>query len=340
MLTRALFALPPEKAHEFAMRAVAVAIGVPGGRRALRRLCGPTRRTPVDCAGIRLPGPVGVAAGFDKDGRWLAELEALGFDFVEVGSVTARPWPGRPRPRVVRLPAQRALLNWMGLPSEGARAVASRLARERERVGLGVLVNVAKTPDPRIAGAEAVADYVAAVRLLAPVADAVVVNASCPNTGDGRTFEEPGAMRTLVDAVASEAARRGRKVLVKLSPDLDDEQLEATARAALDGGACGFVATNTTRAWSREALPRRVRGLVPAGAGGLSGEPLRPRALHTVAALRRLGGSSVCILGVGGVFGPDDARAFRRAGAHAVEVFTGFVYGGPRTARRVAAAWQ
>lgn len=333
---RLLFALPPEVAHRWTLGALRGALALPGGRGLVRRSTAPARR-PVVCLGLRFDNPVGLAAGFDKDARYIDAMAALGFGFVEVGSVTARPSAGNPRPRLFRLPGDGALVNRMGLNNQGAEATAARLASLTRRP-VPVFVNVAKTHDPRLAGDAAIADYVTSISAVKDHADALVLNISCPNSGDGRTFEDPELLAPLLDAVMRAVGADGPPLLVKVSPDLTPDALEAVARLALDAGARGFTATNTTV--DRSGLKTPVARLDAIGPGGLSGAPLHRRAVSTVRRLRAIAGGDVALVGVGGIRGPDEANAFLAAGADLVQLYTGFVYGGPTTVRRICAGLE
>ncbi|MBM4394706.1 MAG: quinone-dependent dihydroorotate dehydrogenase [Deltaproteobacteria bacterium] len=319
-----LFLSDPETAHASAMgvlRALGRGHGLAPAVR--RRMIADAR--PAEAWGIRFPSRLGVAAGFDKDATALWGLYALGFGFVEVGSVSARPWPGNPRPRVFRLPADRALVNRMGLPSQGVAAVVPRLA---SRPPFPVLVNVAKTADPGLNGDAAVEDICATVAAVLPHCDAVVLNLSCPNTADGRTFEDPAALRELLGAVRR-VPGPPRPIAAKLSPDLAPDALAAVVDEAVRGGVRGFVATNTTRSRPGLATPD------PPSPGGLSGAPLRTTAVATVRAIRGACDRGCAVVGCGGVSGPDDVREFLDAGADLVEAYTGFIYRGPFFCRKV-----
>lgn len=336
LVRRLLFKLPPEVAHRWALAGLSAARAVPGGAGLIARVTRPVAR-PVTVLGLRFENPIGLAAGFDKDARHVRAMAGLGFGFVEVGSVTARAVAGNARPRLFRLPADGALINRMGLNNGGAAAAAERLGRlgRRGERAVPVFVNVAKTPDPALEGEAAIADYVAAVVAVRGVADAVVLNISCPNSGDGRTFEHPSLLGPLLDAVVGVLGVDGPPLLVKVSPDLDDEQLAAVARLAVERGAVGLTATNTTV--DRRGLATSPERLAVIGAGGLSGAPLHGRAVACVRRLRAVVGPGVVIVGVGGVAGPAEARAFFAAGADLVQLYTGFVYGGPAIVRRICA---
>lgn len=332
-----LFRLDPETAHHLAIRMLRLGLGLgPLRGRVRSQNLATDPDLVVRTLGLRFPSPLGLAAGFDKNGYLPTLIRDLGFGFIEVGSVTARPWPGNPRPRLFRLPGERALVNRMGLGNHGAGVITARLTRGRHAVGIPVLINVAKTPDPAIEGEAGIQDYVTTILRVMGVADAVVLNVSCPNTEDGRTFEDPSLLDDLLRA-AREVLPAGTlpPLLVKLSGDLDAgrlrEVLAITGAHAVDG----IVAINTS-------VDRSLVSGVPAheldaiGRGGLSGAPLKARARATVAAIRQQVGDDLPVIGVGGVETAEDARALREEGATLVEAYTGFVYGGPGFARRVA----
>ena len=329
MLYRLLYALvlrrlPPETTHAAAARGVALA-----QRLGLLRVLGrPDPVLAVDALGLRFPSPLGVAAGVDKDAGWFEGLGALGFGSVEVGTVTPRAQAGNPRPRVRRLTADRALQNSMGFPNPGAEAVAARL--ERRRPGPTVVgVNVGRSKG---ASAEAAAgDYRATVRRLAPLADYLVLNVSSPNTPGLRDLQAVEPLRGIVAAVREALAELGldRPVLVKIAPDLADEDVDAIADLALELALDGIVATNTTV--SRAGL--RSPG-VPAE-GGVSGAPLKARSLEVLRRLRARTGGRLVLVSAGGVETADDVWERLQAGATLVQSYTGFVYGGPGWPRRV-----
>src|SRR5690348_2466648 len=331
--------VPAEAAHQLAFGLIRVfgsVARVPGAAWLLRRWLGP--RDPVlrvRALGLEFPGPLGLAAGFDKDARGTRGLAALGFGFVEVGTVTARAQPGNPRPRMFRLTADRALVNRMGFNNAGAAAAAARLARARGGPVVGV--NIGKTraaPD-----AEAAADYAASARAVAAVADYVVVNVSSPNTPGLRDLQAADRLRPVLVAVRSalEAANPGRRVplLVKIAPDLADADVDAVADLALELGLDGVIATNTTV--SRDGLASPAAEVAAAGAGGLSGAPLRDRSLAVLRRLHERAGDRLVLVAAGGIETPDDAWERLRAGATLVQAYTGFVYGGPLWPRRMHA---
>ncbi len=328
--------VPAEAAHRAAFALIRAA-GWPGAARLLRWWLGPSDPAlRVRALGLEFPGPVGLAAGFDKDARAVAGLGALGFGFVEVGTVTARPQPGNPRPRMFRLPADRALVNRMGFNNDGAAAAAARL-RRRAPGGPIVGVNIGKT---KAAPAdEAAADYAASARLVAGAADYVVVNVSSPNTPGLRDLQAAGRLEPVLVAVraALDASGGGRRVplLVKIAPDLADADVDAVADLAVELGLDGIIATNTTV--SRDGLASPPAEVAAAGAGGLSGPPLGPRALEVLRRLHTRAADRLVLIAAGGIETPDDAWARLQAGATLVQAYTGFIYGGPLWPRRMHA---
>jgi dihydroorotate dehydrogenase len=328
--------LPAETAHRAGFALIRVA-GAAGAAGPLRRWLGP--RDPVlrvRALGLEFPGPLGLAAGFDKDARATAGLGALGFGFVEVGTVTARAQPGNPRPRMFRLPADRALVNRMGFNNDGAGAAAARL-RRRPRGGPVVGVNIGKTR--AVPEQEAAADYAASARAVADVADYVVVNVSSPNTPGLRDLQAADRLRPVLVAVreALDAAAGSRRVplLVKIAPDLAEPDVDAVADLAVELGLDGIIATNTTV--SRDGLASSAAEVTAAGAGGLSGPPLRGPALAVLRRLRERAGDRLVLIAAGGIETPDDAWERLAAGATLVQAYTGFIYGGPLWPRRMHA---
>ena len=341
--------VPAETAHRAAFALIRVfgwVARAPGAAWLLRRWLGP--RDPVlrvRALGLEFPGPLGLAAGFDKDARGTRGLAALGFGFVEVGTVTARAQPGNPKPRMFRLTADRALVNRMGFNNAGAAAAAAALGHSRGRSrgrsrspgGPVVGVNIGKTraaPD-----GEAAADYAASARAVAAVAGYVVVNVSSPNTPGLRDLQAADRLKPVLVAVraALDAASPSRRVplLVKIAPDLADADVDAVADLALELGLDGIIATNTTV--SRDGLASPAAEVAAAGAGGLSGPPLRDRSLEVLARLHARAGDRLVLIGAGGIETPQDAWARLRAGATLVQAYTGFVYGGPLWPRRMHA---
>jgi dihydroorotate dehydrogenase len=320
--------LPAETAHHLGFGLIRAVVAVPGLGWVLRRWLVP--RDPVlrvRALGLDLPGPLGLAAGFDKDALGPNALGALGFTFVEVGTVTARPQPGNPTPRLFRLLADRALINRMGFNNAGAATAAARLrARSRDRVVVGV--NIGKTK--AVPDGVAVADYVTSAKLLADVADYLVVNVSSPNTPGLRDLQAVEYLRPLLVSVRTaldEASSRRVPLLVKIAPDLADEDIDSVADLALELGLEGIIATNTTI--SREGLVTHAARVEAIGPGGVSGAPLKGRSLAVLRRLRARVGDQLVLVAVGGIETADDAWSRIQAGATLVQAYTGFIYGGP-----------
>ncbi len=290
--------------------------------------------------GDTFPNPVGLAAGADKNARAVPFWEAVGFGFVEVGSVSAQPAPGNPTPRAFRLPEDQALVNRLGLNNDGAEAVAARLERGRSERARPLGINLAKTHDPDIMGDAALEDFRTSFRQLVGQADYVTLNVSCPNTPDGGTFEDPAALNTLLDAITAEQKAPGLAVpiLIKLSPPLSDRvlfdtRLEEILAVAADHDVDGFVATNT--ASDRKGVQTSGDRLEEIGAGGLSGPPLEARATRLVQYLYRATDGEIPIIGVGGVCDAESAYTKIRAGASLVQLYTALVYEGPGLVQRI-----
>jgi dihydroorotate dehydrogenase len=317
-----LFALDPEAAHDLSLRALrgAHALGAPG-------LTQPSLPDdPVEAMGLRFPNPVGLAAGLDKNGAFIEPLSALGFGFVEVGTVTPRPQPGNPRPRVFRLPQANALINRLGFNNEGLQAMLPRLRALPPRIVLGVnLGKNADTPLPSAAD-----DYVAGLQAVYPHARYVTINISSPNTRDLRSLQDGGELDALLarldEARARLADQHGRRVpiAVKIAPDLADAELTRIADSLVAHGLDAVIATNTTVARERvAALPDGQQ------AGGLSGQPLFERSTQVVRVLAQHLKGALPIIGVGGILSGSDAVEKLRAGATLVQIYTGLVYRGP-----------
>jgi dihydroorotate dehydrogenase len=315
----------PERAHRLGFRAVRAARPVLARRR--------TPGRPVTAMGLTFPNVLGLAAGFDKNAVGIDALGALGFGHVEVGTVTGEPQPGNEKPRLFRLTADRAVVNRMGFNNDGAEAVAARLAaRGRRTVADGgpVLgVNIGKSKV--VPEDEAVGDYEKSARLLAPHADYLVVNVSSPNTPGLRNLQAVEKLEPILRAVRGVAG--GVPVLVKIAPDLSDDDVLAVADLATSIDLDGIIATNTTI--SRDGLASTPEQVGAAGAGGLSGRPLNERALDVLRMLRDRVGDSLTLIGVGGITTVDDARARLDAGADLLQGYTAFIYEGPGWPRRI-----
>ncbi|GGM14299.1 dihydroorotate dehydrogenase (quinone) [Deinococcus aerophilus] len=326
-----LFRLEAEDAHHLTLNLLEAASRVPAWPGLARRWTAPADPALTQTLwGHRYDGPVGLAAGLDKNGVALPAFAALGFGFLEVGTVTPRPQPGNERPRLFRLPQDHALINRMGFNNAGTQALHARLGA-RAAHPTPLWVNIGKNKDTP--NEDAAADYRRCVEALGDVADAFVVNVSSPNTPGLRALQAAGDLEELVRAVAQqvEAGRvrhlRRPPVLVKLAPDLHPADFEASVEAVRRAGAQGLIISNTT-------LDRSGLGsLHRAEAGGLSGQPLAAKSTALVREAYRLTGGHLPIVGVGGVFGAEDAYAKLRAGASLIELYTALIYGGPGVVR-------
>jgi dihydroorotate dehydrogenase len=325
--------LPAEGTHRVSFALLRAFVAVPGMRALVHRMLAP--RDPVLCVRVfdrDVPGPLGLAAGFDKEAKGINGLLALGFGFVEVGTVTAEAQPGNPKPRMFRLPRDRALINRLGFNNGGAAEATRRLAHRTAGI---VGINIGKTK--RVAEADALADYTASARALAPLADYLVVNVSSPNTPGLRDLQSVEKLRPLLVGVrqACDLASPLRRVplLVKIAPDLADADVDEIADLALELGLDGIIATNTTIA--RTGLITPEPQVTALGNGGLSGAPLKQRSLDVLRRLRARVGTKLVLIAVGGIETGDDAWERIRAGATLVQAYTGFIYGGPFWPRRL-----
>jgi dihydroorotate dehydrogenase len=289
-------------------------------------------RLVVRTMGLEFPSPVGLAAGLDKNADRARAFAALGFGHVELGTVTAQAQGPNPPPNLFRLPADRALVNRLGFPNEGAEQVAKRIAARRARVGVPIGLSIGKSRSVPLEPLSAVLDdYRASFRAVRDVADFVVVNISSPNTKDLRAMQAAEVARRLFEALQSEARSgpRGpaKPLLVKIAPDLADEAIDAIVDEAKRAGLAGVVATNTTIARTGLATPDDVVEKI--GAGGLSGKPLFARSLAVVKRVRARLGPDATVIGVGGIDSTETALAMLRVGADLVQIYTGFIYEGP-----------
>ena len=323
-----LFLLDPETAHHLTVGALRVASDVDLALRALRKFQPPDN--PKRVFDLDFPNPVGLAAGLDKNGAALPAWAAMGFGFVEIGTVTARPQPGNPAPRIFRYPEQNALINRLGFNNDGADAVARRLDQlkkrghwpERCRIG----INIGKSKATPLA--EAVQDYLYSFRALHEFADYIVLNVSSPNTPGLRELQSPDALSALLAAIANENAA-GKPTVVKIAPDLSSAELEATLAVCESSAVAGVIATNTTLDHSSIPSAQDQQG-------GLSGAPLREKSTEFV---RQIAGrSAIPVIASGGIMDRNSAREKIAAGAQLVQIYTGFIYRGPGLLREIADA--
>ena len=326
-----LFRLEAERAHSLTLSAIRLAGSLPVIPAVLRRLYAAPER-PVQAFGLRFKNPVGLAAGYDKDGLGWRGLACLGFGHIEVGTVTLRPQAGNPQPRIFRLREDRALINRMGFPGLGAEAVARHLPARRPP-GLVLGVNLGKNKDTPLEQADQ--DYLALLRIFAPLADYLAINVSSPNTVGLRRLQARDMLEGLLAALIAERAAQvhslGKKLplLVKLAPDLTDDELEDALVAIVNTGVDGVIATNTTL--SRQDVHSRLAG----ESGGLSGAPLTTRSRNMVAQIVQRTAGRLPVIGVGGIMDPADAQAMLDAGACLVQLYTGLVYAGPGLVHRI-----
>lgn len=316
LLAPALFTLDAERAHRLALLGLRLK---PEGTRAA-----PGGPLAVRVAGLDFPNPLGIAAGFDKDGEVADALLGLGFGFSEVGSITPLPQPGNPRPRLFRLEEDHAVINRMGFNNSGAQAAAARLAGRKARGGI-VGINIGANKD----SADRIADYATMTGIMGPLASYLAVNISSPNTPGLRALQDEGALTGLLDAVLEARGASGPPVFLKVAPDLEPADIDAISRIAVDKGLGALIVSNTTI--SRPPLKSRHAG----EAGGLSGQPLRPLALQRLRDFRAATGGAIPLVGVGGIASAEDAWVRIRAGASLVQLYSAMVYEGPGIARTI-----
>ena len=320
-----LFSLSAESAHNIAIRNLRAASNWPAALHQLKRFQPPLKLTTV--FGLTFPNPVGLAAGFDKNGVAIPAWAALGFGFIEVGTVTAKPQTGNPKPRIFRYPEQQALINRLGFNNDGADVVAARLRALRESgcwPAIPIGINLGKSKITPIE--QAVDDYLYSFRLLAPLADYVVLNVSSPNTPGLRSLQEHNALEQLLGAIRRENERAPKPVLLKIAPDLSRDDLDQIITTSEQNGIAGIVATNTTL--DHSAIPNSLDQN-----GGLSGRPLLERSTEFVRAIRAR--SQLSIIASGGIFDAASAREKLVAGAQLLQVYTGYVYRGPALLREI-----
>ena len=327
-----LFKLPPETIHHIIVTALRILHYIPGFRYLMRSIC--AYRHPSlerEVFGIKFPNPVGMAAGFDKDAEIFSEIQSLGFGFVEVGTVTPKSQPGNPRPRLFRLPQDNAFVNRMGFNNQGMdNAVRNLRRRSRNAIIGGNLGKNTVTPNE-----QAPADYLKSFRGLYQYVDYFTINVSCPNVASLSDLQNKDYLKEILGGLTE--FRRGqnqyRPILLKISPDLTNAQIDDMIDVLVECGIDGIVATNTTT--SRAGLKTPKKSVQAIGKGGLSGGPLTQRALEVVRYIYTKTEGRFPIIGVGGIMTEDDALAMLKAGASLIQVYTGFIYNGPRFVRRI-----
>lgn len=325
-----LFLLPPERAHHFTFQCIKLAFAFPGVAWLVRKICSVrTDEAPITLMGLTFRNRVGLAAGFDKDARLYKELYDFGFGFIEIGTLTPRAQAGNPKPRMFRLPADRALINRMGFNNAGVEEAVKRLRARNKNLLIGGNIGKNKdTPNEKAAD-----DYRQCFHALFPYVDYFVVNVSSPNTPGLRELQEKEPLRRLLLHLIEEnkGQTSPKPILLKIAPDLNEGQLADIAALVLETGLEGVVAGNTTL--SRNGLISDPSIITEAG--GLSGAPLAQHSNLIIASLRQQLGPDKVIIGVGGVFTRSDYQAKLRAGADLVQVYTGFIYEGPMMIRRM-----
>lgn len=318
--------LDPEFAHHLGMFSIRLA-----SKLKITKLLPKLKTESVEVMGLKFAGPFGLAAGFDKNAIAVRALGELGFSHVEVGTITALAQPGNPKPRLFRLKADRALINRMGFNNDGAEAVSRRLKNLRSSsANLPIIgINIGKSKVVELE--DAVEDYRTSAKFLAPYADYLAVNVSSPNTPGLRALQETKALKPILEAVVAESA--DTPVLVKIAPDLEDEDILEVCRLATELNLAGVIATNTTV--KREGLVTDQAKVAEMGTGGLSGAPLNDRSLEVLHLIRKNFGSSLVVISVGGIENKQQVQQRLAAGANLVQGYTGFVYLGPLWARKL-----
>ena len=331
-----LFRLPAESAHEFALQALRFGVSTSFAREVVAKRFATREFGSLERFGLEFSNPIGLAAGFDKNGSYFRELASLGFGFIEVGTVTNHPQPGNPKPRLFRLPKDRALINRLGFNNVGAAQVAENLRKVRPNCVIGV--NIGKSRSVPIE--DAVPDYLASFDAVYEVADYIAVNVSSPNTPNLRELQSASLLKELLTALqqrnAELAARSpgGQKpLLLKIAPDLLKSEIEQIVATAIEANIAGIIATNTTIL--RDGLQTPADEVQRLGVGGLSGAPLRSRSNEVISLIYNLTRGRLPIIGVGGVFTAEDAWEKICSGASLIQLYTGFIYEGPSVVRRI-----
>jgi dihydroorotate dehydrogenase len=326
LLKPIFFRMDPEKAHELAV-SIGLRLQQSDAARAFLSdfFAFNDPKLEVKAAGLTFPNPVGLAAGFDKNALLLPILESIGFGFIEIGSITSLPSPGNPKPRLFRLPDDLALINRMGLNNDGAEIITNRLQNRSSNIPIGV--NIAKTPQNKLSGDEAVQDYVNSYKQALAVADYVTINISCPNTGDGKSFEEPESFRALINSLRNTENSSSKPLFIKFSADTDPSSLKKLISIAEEYQVDGYVAVNTST--SRSGLKTDSETILRIGNGGLSGKPVAEKSLIALDEILQIVGSTKPVISVGGISSPEDAHKRLEKGAKLIQLYTGLIYNGP-----------
>jgi len=333
LLRSLLFLLPPEKAHHFTVKLFSFVASIPLIGSIIRSLFSyENKKIETTLFGLKFPNPVGLAAGFDKDGKYIRPMSKLGFGFIEIGTVTPRPQVGNPKPRMFRLPKDSGLINRMGFNNDGIDALVDRL-KGFDKKGLILGGNIGKNKDTP--NEKAVNDYNICFEKLHPYVDYFVVNVSSPNTPNLRALQERGPLTEILSSLVrlNISKETQRPILLKIAPDLSDTQIEEIIEVIAETKLDGVIATNTTI--SREGLNTPDNELTAIGNGGLSGAPMTNRATEVIKLISDKTQGKLPIIGVGGINSPQDAQDKLNAGASLVQIYTGFIYQGPTFIKRI-----
>lgn len=327
-----LFSLSPEKAHNLTFKLLRWTLKLPGMKALFNKLYvydHPSLEREV--FGLRFKNPVGLAAGLDKDAKLVDELACLGFGFVEIGTVTPKGQPGNPLPRLFRLPQDQGLINRMGFNNEGAEMAAIRLRKRKSNIIIGGNIGKNKVTPNEMADS----DYEKAFELLYDVVDYFVINVSSPNTPNLRALQEKEPLKKLLINIQRINGQKPVKkpMLLKIAPDLTDQQLDDVIEIVQEAGVDGIIATNTTI--DRSGLSTQANKIEAIGAGGLSGRPLTQRSTEVIRYIHQHSKGAFPIIGVGGIHSPEDALEKLEAGATLVQLYTGFIYEGPRIIKKI-----
>lgn len=327
-----LFTKNPEPAHHFAFRWIKRLFKLPGSKSITKSLYDyRSNSLETECFGLKFKNPVGLAAGFDKDAKLFDELSAFGFGFIEIGTITPKPQGGNPKPRLFRLPDDQSLINRMGFNNEGLESAIQRLKHRRSNVLIGGNIGKNKvTPNEN-----AVDDYLTCFNGLHPFVDYFVVNVSSPNTPNLRALQEKEPLKHILNSLkeAGKTFKKSKPILLKIAPDLSEDQLLDIIEIVEETKIDGLIATNTTI--SRDGLVTPNETISEIGAGGLSGKSVRSRSTEVIRFLNEKSGGSFPIVGVGGINTKEDAIAKLKAGASLVQVYTGFIYEGPGMVKKI-----